>query len=720
LGPKEYSILAHQAPVDDRTRVLKQGETFGVFDRWGDFFSPGEGDHGLYHRGTRFLSQLRLLVGGRRPLLLSSSIQEDNGLLTVDLANPEISRAVPPIAQETVHLFRAQFLWDGALYGRIELQNFGDQTVQLPLVFRFQADFRDLFEVRGTQRSQRGVLASPRAGGNQVVLVYQGLDSLRRETTLHFDPAPASVEENEALFMVELGPRARRRIECRVSCSLAEEAPDLPKRRPLQTEAARKLASSDLHEIRAAGCRIETSNEQFNDWINRSFADLSMMITRTPTGPFVYAGVPWYSTPFGRDAIVTALEVLWVDPALSAGVLRFLAANQATGTDPLREAEPGKILHEFREGEMANLGEIPFRRYYGSVDATPLFVLLAGEYFRMTSDQALLEEIWPAVERALIWMETKRTSAGKGFLTYEARNREGLVHQGWKDSSDAIFHADGSLAPAPIALCEVQGYLHAALKAAARMAAHLGLEDHGRALKEQAAGLRARFDREFWDEELGSYVLALDGEGRACRVRTSNAGHALFSGIARARRAPQLARTLFERDSFTGWGIRTVQSRESRYNPMSYHNGSVWPHDNALVAQGLARYGFKEEAMRILAGLFDASIFLELNRLPELFCGFPRRPKEGPTLYPVACSPQSWASGAPILLLQACLGLQIDAERRRILFDHAILPPFLEEVRLFDLRVGAARIDLELRRHPEDVGIHVLKRDGEVEVAARK
>ncbi|MFQ5748383.1 MAG: glycogen debranching N-terminal domain-containing protein [Planctomycetota bacterium] len=719
MGPREFSILAHQAPVDDRTRVLKQGETFGVFDRWGDFFSPDETDHGLYHRGTRFLSRFRLLVGGRRPLLLSSSIQEDNGLLTVDMANPEIPETDPPVTQETVHLFRSQFLWDGALYGRIELQNFGEETIRLPLSFHFQADFRDLFEVRGTQRSRRGVLQPPTAGGNQAVLAYEGLDSLRRETALHFDPAPASLESNEARFLVELAPRTRPRIEYRISCSLAEEVPARPKR-PLQAAAARKLASHDLQETRTSCSRIETSNEQFNDWINRSSADLSMMITRTPTGPFVYAGVPWYSTPFGRDALVTALETVWVHPALAAGVLRFLAANQAVETDPLQEAEPGKILHEFREGEMANLGEIPFRRYYGSVDATPLFVWLAGESFRMTSDEALLEEIWPAVERALGWMEAKTASSANGWLTYEARNPEGLVHQGWKDSSDSVFHADGSLAPPPIALCEVQGYLHAALKAGARMAGHLGLEDRRRALKEQAARLRERFDRGFWDEELGTYALALDGEGKPCRVKTSNAGHALFSGIARRERAPRLARTLFERDSFTGWGIRTVQSRESRYNPMSYHNGSVWPHDNALVAQGLARYGFKEEAIRLLAGLLDASTFLELHRLPELFCGFPRRPKEGPTLYPVACIPQSWSSGAPILLLQACLGLQIDAEKRRILFDHPILPPFLEEVRLFDLQVGAARIDLELHRHPEDVGIHVLKREGEVEVAASK
>jgi glycogen debranching enzyme len=471
-----------------------------------------------------------------------------------------------------------------------------------------------------------------------------------------------------------------------------------------------------LQSAKANVCAITVANEQFNAWLRRSVTDLYMMTTETAQGPYPFAGVPWFSTVFGRDGIITALECLWFDPGLARGVLAYLAATQATEVIPERDAEPGKILHETRGGEMAALGEIPFGRYYGSVDATPLFVLLAGAYYERTGHRSFLETIWPNIERALQWMDTYGDRDGDGFVEYFRLSPRGLVQQGWKDSHDSVFHADGSLAQGSIALCEVQGYVYAARRRAAELASMLGHTDRAHELLQQAETLKDRFERAFWCEELSTYALALDGDKRPCRVRTSNAGHCLFTGIASPERAHSAAQVLLREDSFSGWGIRTLAASEVRYNPMSYHNGSVWPHDNALIAAGLARYGLKTAVLQVLTGLYEASRFVDLHRLPELFCGFVLRPGEGPTLYPVACSPQSWSAATVFLLLQASLGLQVKGPEAKICFSQPLLPEFLREVRICNLKVGGATVDLLLQRHAQHVGLNVLRQEGNAEI----
>jgi glycogen debranching enzyme len=708
-----WYVLATAALSEDRPRVLKHGDTFAVYDRLGNIRPYGLGEEGLYHEGCRFLSRWELMVNNRQPMLLNSTVKEDNSLLVVDLTTPDLYEderlAIP---RGTVHLSRQQVLWGGVQYEHLRLANYGNRRVALTVEWQFDADFADVFEVRGVRRARRGTKLPVRAKDSGLCLAYKGLDGVLRQTRLQFKPSPAKLDEGSAAFHVELLPAQSVDLVATVACEVNRQAPQI-----LEVSEAATRAAAALAAVKAQGADLYTSNEQFNDWLNRSVADLGMLLTQTPYGYYPYAGVPWFSTPFGRDGIITALETLWVNPHLARGVLAFLAAHQATEVIPQQDAEPGKILHEARLGEMAALGEVPFQRYYGSVDATPLFIVLAEAYFQRSGDRDFLVQLWPHVLRALEWLDRYGDLDQDGFVEYQSHTPLGLQHQGWKDSDDAVFHADGRPAVGPIALCEVQGYAYLARRCAAALASVLGDQELAARLEKQAAKLKRRFNRAFWCEELDTYALALDGEKKPCRVVTSNAGHALWSGIASWEYAHRLVRTLFSEDSFSGWGIRTLAQNQPCYNPMSYHNGSVWPHDNALIAGGLARYGFKNQAMRLLTTLFDASITLDLHRLPELFCGFKRLPGQGPTLYPVACAPQAWASAAVFYLLQACLGISFSPEKPQVCFTHPQLPQYLQWIEIHNLQIGSGSVDLILRRHPRDVGVNVLRKDKDIEIA---
>ena len=712
----QFYILATSSRIDDRTRVLKHGDTFAVFDRFGDMETVGMGELGLYHEGTRFLSRHGLLLDQDRLLLLNSRVSDDNTVLSVDLTNPDVrSNGRLAISRGTIHVAREQLLWDGVCYERIRVSNYGLEPIHVTLRCRWDVDFADIFEVRGTRRDATGRKLAPVLGDSWVTLSYEGLDGVVRRTRISCEPTPARVSESEFEFDVTLESREATSYVVRFACEVGR----VPKE-PLRFGEARRAALEALERDQAGQCVVASSNEQFNDWLNRSGSDLHMMLTETGCGPYPYAGVPWFSTPFGRDGIITALEVLWMNPGLANGVLCFLAETQAQEQSFDVDAEPGKIIHEMRRGEMAALGEVPFRRYYGSVDATPLFVMLAGAYARCTGDLDLIRRIWPNIELALAWMEGYGDRDRDGFVEYFRASPKGLANQGWKDSGDSIFHEDGTLAKGPIALCEVQGYVFAARREGSALAAALGMGDLADRLRHQAEAIQRRFEEMFWCDDLEAYALALDGEKRACRVLASNAGHCLWTGIADRSRAERLARRFERVDFHSGWGIRTLAAGQARYNPMSYHNGSVWPHDNAIIAAGLARYGFKEPAIRLLSGLFDATVFLDLSRLPELFCGFPRGAGAGPTPYPVACAPQSWAAGAVYLLLQSCLGLSVDGVTSRVTFDHPALPQSLEEITIRRLRVGEGSVDLIIRRYERDVGVDVLDRTGRVQVEVLK
>jgi glycogen debranching enzyme len=692
----QFFIPATASLHERRPRTLKHGDSFAVFDHSGDAIAGVGSPEGLYHRDTRHLSHFYLTVNGLRPILLSSALRDDNATLTCDLANPDFmgEGGRVTVEHDLIHLRRTRFLRDGAVYERVTVRNFDSERQKISIGIAFAADFSDLFEIRGMTRLRRGETREPEVGEAQVLLSYVGRDDLERVTHLRFDPQPATLSDQQARFDLDLAPGERCALFVQISCYRPEPVAELSRHFLMSL----RKAMAEMKEARSRAASIRSTNDLFNEIAQRSIADIAMLSTQTEYGPYPYAGIPWFSTVFGRDALVTALQTLWLDPQISRGVLGYLAAHQATAFDAASDAEPGKILHEVRHGEMAELGEVPFRHYYGSIDSTPLFVMLAGAYLERTGDLDFVRGILPNIEAALDWIDTHGDRDGDGFVEYGRYTDQGLQNQGWKDSHDSIFHANGAGAVGPIALVEVQAYVFAAWNAMAAILTALGDEAGAERYRARALDMAERFDAAFFDADLGTYVLALDGQKQPCRVRSSNAGHALFTGLAKPERVEAVVRTLMAPASFSGWGIRTIASTEARYNPMSYHNGSIWPHDNALIAAGFARYGYREEAARVFDGLVAAASYVDMRRLPELFCGFPRRRAQGPTFYPVACSPQAWAAGAPLSLIQSCLGLAIHVEAKQLCLEQPVLPEFLGTLLLKGLSVGDARIDVALDR----------------------
>ncbi len=711
---EEFAVIAETEPAEPPQRVLKHGDSFGVFDHSGNITAAEGSKEGLYHDGTRFLSRFEFLLFHRLPLLLSSTISRDNGVFVADLTNPDLRQGDRiAIARGQIHVVRTRVLWHGQCVERIRISNYSLERLEVPIAICFDADFKDVFEVRGMRRVQSGERL-PDVVKHDYEMSYRGLDRVERRTRVRFSRTPAAVSQGSASFIVALESRASVLLEMTIAYETgADVSPAVSFEQVLP--AARAALAVSPQET----CIVDTSSATFNRWLNRSMADLQMLMSDTPYGMYPYAGIPWYSTPFGRDGLITAFELLSVAPRVARGVLGFLANTQATTYSQADEMQPGKIIHEMRGGEMAALGEVPFARYYGSADATPLFVMLAGAYYKRTADSSCIDRLWPHIVSALEWMRTHGDIDGDGFIEYARHGDTGLVQQGWKDSHDSVFHADGTLAEGPIGVCEVQGYAYAAWMAAARLASVRG-DSRADEWNSYGERLLARFNEAFWCESLGTYALALDRYKRPCQVRTSNPGHCLFAGIVPRERADRVCNALMSDKSFAGWGVRTVAAGEARYNPMSYHNGSIWPHDNAVIAAGLEQYGFTAPATRILNAMFDLSDAVDLHRLPELICGFERRGDEHPTLYPVACAPQAWAAGAVYLLLAASLGLEIDAPARRLSLSRSQLPRNIDWIQMSNLAVADAHVDLRLDRHPHDVGVTVLRREGTVEIVTVK
>jgi glycogen debranching enzyme len=675
---------------------LKDGDTFLLADALGDIH---DAEDGLFTDDTRILSKFALLIADRPVSLLGAAVSRDNTTFIAHVTNRPLpalgERAIP---QGVIHIERRRVLSGGCLYERLTVTNFSDRPAEVPIRFAFAADYVDIFEVQGYVRPARGQTLRAAVGDRSVRLAYRGLDSLVRTTAVEFSQQPVSLSGESAEFVIELERGGAHALYVAIGATWDLRLP-LPQRYTAAIDTCMDTARRRLH----AGGYLGTSAPPFNQWIDKSRADLVLLTTQLETGPYPYAGIPWFSTQFGRDAIITALQTLWLDPQLSAGVLRFLASTQATRSSSYRDSEPGKIMHEMRRGEMASLREIPFGHYYGGVDTTPLFVMLAGAYEERTGDRALLEAIWPNLLAATGWIEARLNRSTTGFLDYARAEDSGLANQGWKDSQDSIFHADGRLPQGPLAVIEVQGYAYAALCAMARLASLRGETEWADHWRTRAVTLRKAIEERFWIPSLGFYAIALDGEGEPCRVRASNAGHLLFCGVPTAQRAAQVSSQLLSTGFSSGWGIRTLLEGEPRYNPMSYHNGSIWPHDTAICAAGIAKYGGPAYAVKIVADLYEAANQFSM-RLPELYCGFSRDASQGPVPYPIACLPQAWASGSIFMLLQATLGIRVNGAAKEVHIQRPLLPEGIGSLRIGELPVGDTRIDIEFHRLGNEVG----------------
>lgn len=692
----------------ERLMALKSGDAFVVADGWGDMRG---GADGLFDNDTRMLSRLIMTVGGQRPSRLSSGVSQDNVFFTCHSTN----RPLPPMGKRStpggvLHIERRRFVWDRRLFEKITIANHGVEEVWMPLAFDFAADFADIFEVRGTARAKRGKAEPPRHDGRRVTFRYTGLDDVERMSCLAFSEPPARLTGSRAEFMFSLGPNGRMHlyVECGIdSC----EAPDEARWRVAALQARLAMRAKRRRGASVRGPR----SPRFNDFLEQSRADVALLTTDLPTGPYPYAGVPWFSTPFGRDGIITAWQMLWLDPSLARGVLTYLASRQATEVSAFMDSAPGKIMHETRGGEMSALGEVPFGLYYGGVDTTCLFIALAGAYWRRTGDQDLIRALWPNLVAAAGWMTDNGDFNGDGLISYQRGADTGLSNQGWKDSEDSIFHRDGRFPKGPIALLEVQGYAYAAWQAMADLAELTG-QAGADSYRVKAERTRQLVEDRFWMEDEGFYAIALDGDGEQCRSIGSNAGHLLFTGLPSAERARRVTRRMLSSEFRSGWGVRTLAKGQSRFNPMSYHNGSVWPHDTAMAAAGMARYGERRAVAMLLGEINAAAAHFNL-RLPELFCGFERQTGEPPIAYPVACLPQAWAAGSVFLMLQASLGLSIDACTGVVEVDRPMLPPGIDRLNVTNLEVGGGVMDLNFQRL--DGHVVVMPRDRDERISVR-
>ncbi len=707
-------------------QVLKHGDLFLLSDAFGDIHPDSRG-LGLYDGDTRVLSCSVLRVAGERPVVLHSD-PGGSWRGTVIGTNAELRKdpgdkmgSPGAIARQTISIGRERTLSD-AYHERLEIQNHGPITFDLDVQLELDMDAADIFEVRGYARPKRGDLVPIEVDGTgRLTFAYAGLDGTMVRTHIAFEPVPELRPSPDpagpavvAGWSASLAPGEHVVITWHVTATRENGAG--PAHDAIPNVADPEAIHAAWH---AEAVSIETDHEVVNHVLRRSMDDLCLLRSTTPDGePFTAAGVPWFATLFGRDSLITALQSVAFAPRLAIETLEILAAHQATDVDPWRDAEPGKILHEFRTGEMTRTGELPFSPYYGSIDSTPLWLVLLGETHDWTGDDALVGRLWPNVLAALVWIDDWGDRDGDGFVEYERRAPTGLLNQGWKDSGDAIRWADGTLAATPIALAEVQGYVFDAKRRVARLARGRGELDLADRLESEAASLKRRFAEHFVLP--GGYIaMALDATKRAVDTMGSNAGHCLWSGIVDDAQAATVADVLGSPSMSSGWGVRTFGADQPGFNPIGYHTGTVWPHDTAIAAAGARRYGFDAVGGRLSGDLLAAAHHFPAYRLPELFCGFNRSATAAPVAYPVACSPQAWAAAAPLMLIRTMLGLHADASLSQLTLEKPDLPKDITKVVVTGLRIGDASCDLLLHRWRGLTSAEVLRKDGPLEVIVR-
>jgi glycogen debranching enzyme len=706
------------AVLGERTEQLwstKEGDLFLNADSEGNLNPSRSALAGLYHKDTRFLSELMLLVDGRVPLVLSTSTER--GFMShIDMSKQDVVEGDNDVValQQAVNIRRTRVLC-GRMYERVRLRSYDAEAMDLRVTMTFGADFADIFEVRGLRRSSRGRTAVPKADRSAAVFAYAGEDGVFRETCIAFEVPPTSVEVRGervvASWRLTLDPGETQVVSVTIEPRVGGAG--VP---PGRFDSATYQLRRSYETWERSCTQIRTSNELFDNLLTRGRRDLRALVSPTPHGDILAAGIPWFVAPFGRDALMTSHQILMLNPEVARATLTVLAAYQGTEVVAWRDEEPGKIMHELRQGELAGSGALPHTPYYGAVDSTPLWLLLLGTYWRWTGDLAFCRQMLPHVQRALEWMDTHGDRDGDGFIEYQGAGPPGLAHHGWRHSHNAVVHADGSPARGPIAPAEVQAYAYQARLRIAEIFEALGRSDQAVVLRAAAGTLRKHFNDAFWVEDEQYFAMALDGDKRQVATVVSSPAHALYCDLVDADKAAAMARRLLAPDMFSGWGIRTMSKSAAAYNPMSYHNGSIWPHDNAFVAAGLKRYGHSTATNRVATALFDMAVTVEYLRLPELFCGFTRRTPNRPVAYPVACSPQAWAAGAPFLILQAMLGISARAHENTLTVNKPLLPAWLRSVELRNLRVGASTISLVFTRQAETTGFSLLEKQGDIRV----
>jgi len=697
-SPHMEPRLAHQTQEPRKVNNLSliDGKTFLATSVAGDIVPPGAPDVGFFYEDTRFLSHLEFKIDGQRSVVLSSST-EKTFVSQIELTTGNITlRDSFDLPENTVHIRREQLLASDILFSRYTFENFNRCRVEFTVEISFNSDFVDVFQVRGVARGEHGQYFQPVLERDGLIFSYRGRDEILRQTVVRMNPAPAEIADSTALWKLQLEPLRKTALEVTVTpCVEHKES----RARLYDFDAQLQARRSAFQEFDSASTSFYSSNSVFDALLRSAMGDFHAL--RIPFGAehVIAAGIPWFATIFGRDSIIAAYQTLPLNPELAKDTLRVLARYQASEVDDWRDAQPGKILHESREGEMTRCGEMPFGPYYGSVDATPLWLVLLSETFNWTADEELVREMLPHAYRALDWIDQYGDIDGDGFVEYLRRSPKGLVNQGWKDSWDANIHRDGRIASPPIALCEVQGYVYDAKYRMSVLLNIFGEHERAEKCRREANDLARRFDKTFWSAERGFYAMALDAEKKPLEVIASNPGHLLWSRIISRERARVVTQRMMQDDMFSGWGWRTMSQQEQVFNPLSYHRGSVWPHDNSLIAHGMSLNEFREPALRILGSLFDAALEFRDNRLPELFCGLQRRPFDEPVHYPVSCSPQAWASGALFLILSSVLGLRPSAHRKELNIINPQLPEWLSHLHIRNLRIGKSRVALDFTRH---------------------
>jgi len=689
--------------------VIRERSTFLLTDPDGNVPAGNTKGFGIYHADTRHLSAYSLTLNGMRPVRLLSTAELGYAMEQV-MTNPTMNQdGGRTILRGSIELRRQRVIGD-VLEETLRITNYNPFPVTLNLLYEFDADFADIFDVRGYKRERFGRMHDPVVSERAIEYAYSGIDGRDRRTRVVFDRKPDYLDASTALFRMTLPPRETSMVHIEIQLHETGD-PDIRRIHRIDSVA-------NEYEAWMESCtQISTDNVFLNRVLTRSLQDVRMLWSETHEGDiYPAAGTPWFDALFGRDSCILSMQMLAYRPSIAKACLHLLAKWQGNRVDHARDEEPGKILHELRFDELSSSGELPYSPYYGSIDSTPLFLLLAAEYYAWTADDDTLRELMPALRQAIAWMDEYGDPERSGFLSYEKRSAKGLLNQGWKDSWDAVVHRDGTLARAPVSLCEVQGYAYGARARLADAFDRIGERKLAMQLRRDAKELRKRFNDAYWVDDIGYYAMALDGEGAQVAPFSSNPGHCLWTGIIDERRAAATVDHLMSPKLNSGWGIRTLSTANPRFNPIGYHVGTVWPHDNSLIAMGLKKYGFAEELNSLTSAIFDAAVSFEYFRLPELFGGDTRTAYGPPVPYPVACRPQSWAAGAMPLIMQAILGLHAEAPDGQLRIVDPELPYWLHSVSVRNLRIGEGTVSLNYRRDRDQTLVEVQEATGGIDV----